>query len=35
MSTEIVLVIVLTAIAVAGLVWMEMKSRRNSRGDGR
>ena len=35
MSTEIVLVIVLTAIAVACLVWMEMKSRRKSRGDGR
>ena len=34
MSTEIVLVIVLSAVAVAGLVWMEMKSRRNSRDDG-
>lgn len=33
MSKEIVFVIVMTAIAVACLVWMEMKSRRNSRGD--
>jgi hypothetical protein len=34
MSAEIVLVIVMTAMAAAGLLWMEMKSRRNSRGDG-
>lgn len=33
MSTEIVLVIVMTAIAAACLVWLEMKSRRNGRGD--
>jgi hypothetical protein len=35
MSTEMVLVILMTALAVAGLVWLEMKSRRNSRGSGR
>lgn len=32
MSKEIMLVIVLTAVAVACLVWLEIKSRRNSRG---
>jgi hypothetical protein len=32
MSKEIVIVLVLTAIAVAGVVWLEIKSRRNSRG---
>jgi hypothetical protein len=31
MSKEIVIVLVLTAIAVAGVVWLEIKSRRNSR----
>jgi len=32
MSKEIMLVIVMTAVAVACLVWLEIKSRRNSRG---
>jgi hypothetical protein len=32
MSTEIMVVLVLSAIAVAGVVWLEIKSRRNSRG---
>ena len=32
MSKEIMLVLVLTAVAVACLVWLEIKSRRNSRG---
>ena len=32
MSKEIIIVLVLTAIAVAGVVWLEIKSRRNSRG---
>jgi hypothetical protein len=32
MSKEIVLVIVMTAVAVGCLVWLEIKSRRNSRG---
>jgi hypothetical protein len=32
MSIEIMIVLVLTAIAVAGVVWLEIKSRRNSRG---
>ena len=32
MSKEIVIVLALTAIAVAGVVWLEIKSRRNSRG---
>ena len=31
MSKEIMVVIVLTAIAVACLVWLEIKSRRNNR----
>lgn len=31
MSKEIVTVLVLTAIAVACLVWLEIKSRRNNR----
>lgn len=31
MSKEIMLVIVMTAVAVACLVWLEIKSRRNSR----
>ena len=31
MSKEIMIVLVLTAIAVAGVVWLEIKSRRNSR----
>ena len=31
MSKEIMVVIVLTAIAAACLVWLEIKSRRNSR----
>ncbi len=30
MSKEIVIVLVLTAIAVASVVWLEIKSRRNS-----
>ena len=33
MSKEIMIVIVMTAVAVACLVWLEIKSRRNS-GDG-
>lgn len=32
MSKEIMLVVVMTAVAVACLVWLEIKSRRNSRG---
>lgn len=32
MSKEIMIVLVLTVIAVAGVVWLEIKSRRNSRG---
>lgn len=32
MSKEIMVVIVLTTIAVGCLVWLEIKSRRNSRG---
>lgn len=32
MSTEIMLIIVLTAVSVASLVWLEIKSRRNSCG---
>jgi hypothetical protein len=32
MSKEIMIVLVFTAIAVAGVVWLEIKSRRNSRG---
>ena len=31
MSKEIMIVIVLTVIAVAGVAWLEIKSRRNSR----
>lgn len=31
MSKEIIIVLVLTAIAAACLVWLEIKSRRNSR----
>lgn len=31
MSKEIMIVLVLTAIAVVGVVWLEIKSRRNSR----
>ena len=31
MSKEIGIVLMLTAIAVAGVVWLEIKSRRNSR----
>lgn len=31
MSKEVVIVLVLTAIAVVGVVWLEIKSRRNSR----
>lgn len=31
MSKEIVIVLVLTAIAVVGVVWLEIKSRRNGR----
>ena len=32
MSKEIMTVLVLVAIAVAGVMWLEIKSRRNSRG---
>jgi hypothetical protein len=32
MSKEMMIVLVMTAIAIAGLVWLEIKSRRNSRG---
>jgi len=32
MSKEIMVALVLCAIAVAGVVWLELKSRRNSRG---
>jgi hypothetical protein len=32
MSKEIMLVLVLTAVAVACLVWLEIKSRRNRSG---
>ncbi len=32
MSKEIMIVLVLTVVAVAGVVWLELKSRRNSRG---
>jgi hypothetical protein len=32
MSKEVMIVLLLTAIAVAGVVWLEIKSRRNSRG---
>jgi len=35
MSTEIIVVIILSAMAVAGLVWLETKSRRNSSDGGR
>ena len=31
MSSEIIIVIVLVAAAVAGVVWLEIKSRRDSR----
>lgn len=33
MSKEIMIVLVLTAIALAGVVWLEIKSRRNRRGE--
>ena len=32
MSKEIMIVLVLSAIALAGVVWLEINSRRNSRG---
>jgi hypothetical protein len=32
MSAEILTVIILVAAAVEGVVWLEVKSRRNSRG---
>ena len=32
MSKEIIIVLVLTIVAVAGVVWLEIISRRNSRG---
>jgi hypothetical protein len=32
MSKEIMIGLLLTAIAVVGVVWLEIKSRRNSRG---
>ncbi len=32
MSKEVMIILVLSAIAVACLVWLEIKSRRNSRG---
>jgi hypothetical protein len=32
MSKEIMIVLVLTVVAVAGVVWLELKSRRSSRG---
>ncbi len=32
MSKEMIIVFVLTAISVGCLVWLEIKSRRNSRG---
>ena len=31
MSSEIIVVLALVAVAVAGVVWLELKSRRNGR----